>query len=621
MNKTLLSLLFIIFFCQLQAQPESSRFEALPTHPRILFLSAEEQIVRNSVVDNPLISIVHKAIVTACDSFLLQAPVEHVKIGRRMLDKSRECLRRVFYLSYAYRMTHDERYFKRAEQELLAVSSFPDWNPSHFLDVAEMTMAVSIGYDWLYDKLSEESRKTIRTSIIENGINQSLKTQYNGWLNLSNNWNQVCNASMAYGAIATYEDNPELSEKIIQRSIQSIKIPMTAYAPDGGYAEGPMYWSYGTTFNVLLISALEKIAKQDSELANMPGFLKTADYLLHVTGPGGKYFNYSDAREQAEVNPALFWFAEKLQSNNYLLWYQKKYISETPQFLSNERLLPALIIWTMHQPIDKIKTPTSKMWVSNGETPVITMRSSWENPNAIYVGFKGGSPSTSHAHMDIGSFILEADGVRWAIDPGFQEYESLESKGIKIWNNNQNGQRWQVMRYNNRMHNTLMINDSLQRVKGKAVIINTKNSTNYKSAVIDLSSIYSGELLSAKRGVALANNSYVVVRDEIKTGKKEARVQWKILTRASVEINDSHTVTLSQDGKKMTLKITGIDDTRFQTWATTPSTSYDASNKGTTLVGFEVIVPPLTQKEITVLCIPHGTKKKITSKVLPLDNW
>jgi hypothetical protein len=32
----------------------------------------------------------------------------------------------------------------------------------HFLDVAEMTMAVAIGYDWLYDDLSPASRAAIK---------------------------------------------------------------------------------------------------------------------------------------------------------------------------------------------------------------------------------------------------------------------------------------------------------------------------------------------------------------------------------------------------------------------------------------------------------------------------
>ncbi len=50
-------------------------------------------------------------------------------------------------------MTGDPQFKDRAEQEMLGVAAFPDWNPPHFLDVGEMTTAMAIGYDWLYDVL------------------------------------------------------------------------------------------------------------------------------------------------------------------------------------------------------------------------------------------------------------------------------------------------------------------------------------------------------------------------------------------------------------------------------------------------------------------------------------
>jgi len=86
-------------------------------------------------------------------------PNERKMIGKRLLRTSNENLRRIFFLSYAYRMSGQHKYFKRAEAEMLKAASFSDWNPSHFLDTGEMTMALAIGYDWLYDKLSAKSRE------------------------------------------------------------------------------------------------------------------------------------------------------------------------------------------------------------------------------------------------------------------------------------------------------------------------------------------------------------------------------------------------------------------------------------------------------------------------------
>lgn len=111
------------------------------------------------------------SILNTCDRTIEKPPVERILIGRRLLDKSREALKRIFFLSYAWRMTSQEKYYERAVKEMNAVSAFSDWNPSHFLDVAEMTMALSIGYDWLYEKLPDETKVLIRKAITERDSN------------------------------------------------------------------------------------------------------------------------------------------------------------------------------------------------------------------------------------------------------------------------------------------------------------------------------------------------------------------------------------------------------------------------------------------------------------------
>ncbi len=295
----------------------------LPSHPRILLLKGEEKAISNAVSADEVWGNMHQFIIDECDKIIDKPAVERVLIGRRLLDKSREALRRVFYLSYAWRMTSDLKYINRAEKELLAVSAFSDWNPSHFLDVAEMTMAVSIGYDWLYNGLSPESRKLIREAIVEKGLKPSLDSDNNGWLTVSHNWNQVCNAGMTFGALAVYEDEKELSESIVRRAINSIKLPMEDYEPDGAYPEGYSYWGYGTSFNIMFLSVMEKVFGKEYGLDIHPGFFKTAGYLENMTGPTGKAFNYSDAGTETELHPAMFWFADALHDPS-LLWSERR---------------------------------------------------------------------------------------------------------------------------------------------------------------------------------------------------------------------------------------------------------------------------------------------------------
>ena len=605
------------------AQP-NRRIEAttkLPDHPRLLLLKGEEAALKRTLQGDKTWDKLHQSILTECDGMLTAPPLERIKIGRRLLDKSREGLRRVFYLSYAWRMTRQPNYLKRAEKELLTLSAFADWNPTHFLDVAEMTMAVAIGYDWLYNDLSESSRATIKEAILKKGIEPSMDPSYNSWLKATHNWNQVCNAGITYGALAIYEDQPEQSAMLINRAIESIVLPMGDYKPDGAYPEGYGYWGYGTSFNVMFISALERALGSDFGLSQQPGFLKTAGYLENMTGPSGNAYNFSDSGLSGELQPAMFWFAQKLKDPS-LLWVERSRLinSEPKQHIKN-RLLPATLLWSNDIKLSQISEPKALMWAGAGKTPVALMRSSWSDPSAIYVGAKGGSPSTNHAHMDAGSFVMEADGMRWAMDFGMQQYESLESKGVDLWNMKQNSQRWQVFRYNNFVHNTLTVNDQLQRVEGKAPLTGHSANPLFMNAQFDLTSLYEGALRKANRGIAIRDKAYVVVRDELETPATETTVRWVMLTPANVSVTGANQALLTKDGKTLTLQVNEPAGIELKTWPTDPTHDYDTPNPGTVLVGFEVKLPANSKSAITVSLIPTSSVNRPKQPVPSLEQW
>jgi hypothetical protein len=592
----------------------------LVDHPRILFLKDEERGVKTVVSTNAVWSDMHKAILQASDEMIALPTLERVLIGRRLLDKSREAIRRIFYLSYAWRMTGEEKYFLRAEKEMLAVSNFSDWNPTHFLDVAEMTMAAAIGYDWLYGKLSPASKQLIQEAILKKGIEPSLNEKYNGFLTANTNWNQVCNAGMSYGALAIWEDHPEISKQVIERALNSIPLSMNEYQPDGAYPEGYSYWDYGTSFNVMFLSAIEKVFASDFGLSATPGFLKTSGFLENMTANTGLCFNWGDSGSGGNPTPAMFWFATK-NNDPSLLWVEKSYLQKKDfsKFTRN-RLLPAVILWGKDFPLEKITEPKSKTWMGQGANPVYIMRTSWTDTKGIYVGFKAGSASVNHGHMDIGSFIMESDGVRWASDFGSQEYESLESKGIQVFGRTQDAQRWSIFRLNNYAHNTLTVDNQLQRVKGYAKIDAFSDKPPFAYATSDLSTVYENQLASVKRGVAIVDKKFVVVQDELKTLDKQTTVRWTMLTSAQVAITGKNTMTLEKEGKKLFLRVESPTAITMKTWSTEPTTSYDAANPGTMLIGFEAVIPANTESMLKVLLLPER-EAKAKIKSAPLARW
>ena len=381
-----------------RGQEMQAMLEKLPSSPRLFLLRGEEEALRQRIELDPQLKAVWELVLRSADRMLEEPVAERKMEGRRLLGVSRQVLRRMTHLGLAYRLTGEKKYAQRGREEMLAAAGFTDWNPSHFLDVAEMTAGLAIGLDWLDDSLDEPTRETIRAAIISKGLEQSIKNDQ--WSRAKNNWNQVCNAGMALGAMMVAKERPELAEQMVKRAIETVPLAMHEYAPDGAYPEGPMYWDYGTSFNVLLISALQKALGSDFGLLEQPGFDRTADYFVQVKGPTGLWFNYADC-SQAGVfspSPAMHYLAA-WQDRPGLLQDQRRMLQvlvENPAIAkptSTDRLLPMLLIWS--RPGASAGTPAEEHYVAKGMTPVATFRTSWE-ADATFAAIKAGQGSAPH---------------------------------------------------------------------------------------------------------------------------------------------------------------------------------------------------------------------------------
>lgn len=558
-------------------------------HPRLLLTELEKAKVDTLISRNQSIQKLHNYIINASEELLLKPNLKRILTGKRLLSVSREAIKRIFYLSYAYRFSNNEAYAQRAIEEIISICQFQDWNPSHFLDVAEMTMAVSIGYDWLYDNIKEEHRQAIIDAVVNKSFIPSLNDKESRFFNESNNWNQVCNASLLYGAISFMEDAPDLSNHIIERCLYSNPKAISMYSPDGGYPEGYNYWSYGTMYQILLIDALERTFGNDYELLSTPGFLETGYFAQFMTTPLGGCFNFGDSPLRSKGNIPMFWFANK-NSDSSLIYHEFKLLNEQKYVFEEDKFLPLIPILMSRQDNGKPSLPTRHIWKNNGKTPTFVYRSGWDSRNDTYLSVKGGSPSTSHAHMDAGSFIYECNGVRWATDLGMQDYNSLESKGVKLWDNRQEGDRWNIMRMRNDYHNTLSIDSGRHIVKSKAEIIKVFNEDKRKGAVVDLTSTL-GKVKQAHREVSINSDSILSIIDSICIGEKSVQLSWIMVTPTNAHVLSPNSISLKESGKQMLLSIESPIDINICIWPNTPTHPYDAPNPNTVRVGFTTNIP------------------------------
>ena len=185
-------------------------------HPVLLISSGDEALIERMVDSNAKMKLVQRKVYAQANAAVKSGPSSYMLNGKRLLDVSRKSLQNLFSLSYAYRMSKGEQYLKAAVAELDAVCAFPDWHPSHYLDVAELCMGVAIAYDWLYDWLPADTRAAAEKAIEEYALKTGLNTNFSkSFLNSSGNWNQVCSAGLFYGAMAIKDKSPELSRRVL----------------------------------------------------------------------------------------------------------------------------------------------------------------------------------------------------------------------------------------------------------------------------------------------------------------------------------------------------------------------------------------------------------------------
>jgi hypothetical protein len=584
-------------------------------HPRLLASAADFARLRQQVSADPQLKQWLEALSGRAGRILAEAPSRYeIPDGLRLLATSRRVLDRVYTLALMYRLENDRRYADRAWKELAAAAGFKDWNPRHFLDTAEMTHAFAIGYDWLYDAWTPEQRTVLRDAVVQHGLTPAQQTYrrekpYGSWMNARHNWNQVCNGGIGIGALAFADELPELAGDLLQRAITSIQLPMREFAPDGAWNEGPGYWNYATTYNIAFLAALQSALGTDFGLGDIPGFSECGMFPIYVTGPLGRTFNYADGGDGAIRGPQMFWLARRFKRPVYaeyenrvasphvldLVWYQKP--PESPA----TRLLP----------LDKYFRGVE----------VATLRSAWDERDASFVGLKAGDNKANHSNLDLGSFVLDALGTRWALDLGADDYNMPGYFG---------DQRWTYYRLRAEGQNTLVINPSQgpdQDPKAASRILRFDSKPNKAFAIADLTPAYAKHVSLAHRGVALLDRKRVLIQDEVQAARP-AEVWWFMHTRSEVNLSpDKKTATLGTAGARMVARILGPETASFEVMAaqplpTSPNPAMQNKNEGVRKLAIHVA--EVKDARLAVLLVPLKPGESASEdgpRISALNDW
>jgi hypothetical protein len=579
-------------------------------HPRLMLKDKDLENLKQQYASDKVLQKCLKDVLEEADACLGRPMLTYDKIGPRLLHVSRECLNRIYALGLAYRWTGEEKYAKKAAENLLTVCAFNDWNPSHFLDTAEMSHAVGVGYDWLYLYLDASTREKIKAGLIKNGLEQGLIAYEKQWWSKSeHNWNQVCNGGLIAGALAIAESDPQYAEKIIPAAVASLPRALNTYNPDGAWGEGPGYWSYATHYTAYGLTALQTALGKDFGLLKIEGLAKAGNFPIYTAGPTGLYLNLADCGDKSSRRPmpCMFWLARTFDNSLYAA-------DENAQ-IREHSASPEHIVW--YVPAPREKSPEKKLdYYFRGPVEVAVFRSSWDDPDALFVGVKAGYNQVNHGHLDLGNFELEALGVRWARDLGSDNYNMPG-----YWDGGTGGQRWSYYRLNSKSHNIPLLNGENQDPLAKSSFIKIKTETSQPFVLVDLTDAYKKFAQKVVRGVAMVEGRRaVLVQDEFQI-ENPCELTWGMTTDATIQIKEKGTAELTIKDQMLIAKALSPAGAEFVVESAEQKPP-EKANKGVSRLVLRV-PDAKGSVQVAVLLSPVWKSGKIvkTVELKPLEKW
>ncbi|THV07870.1 hypothetical protein K435DRAFT_825197 [Dendrothele bispora CBS 962.96] len=468
--------------------------------------------------------------------------VYHMDGSSGILDNSREIKMRIKAFAYVYRMTNDTKWVERCWQEVS--NSFSDsfgpsddkWNSNHFLDTAEMSAALGIAYDWLYDQWTSDQRSQILNALNTYGLNFGAKAYtdssvtYAWWKNnVTGNWNCVCNGGLTVAALAVLgDDQSGNAQTILDNAIDNAKSNCAmAVSTDGTWAETANYWYFGTTGHAEMASSLMTAAGSDfGLLSTNQDFANTGDFHMYVYGQTS-LFNYGDhgPNKFSTTANSMIFYGDQFKQAQYILFQREQADAAEPwsMFWYNPTVSGAFWDGT---DLDHFFDNELDQWVS--------MRSSWTDINAMYVAMKAGMNNGHQTHndLDVGDFLGSGD----YLSTGYFTSEA------------QDAQRWMYYRKMTEGQNTILVNrtNQLKDTSGTKQGSGTVFTVDQDSTALMASSVHR-----------------VLIQDEVTSS---TTWQWRMHTNATVSVS-GNSATLDLDGKTMKLDILSPSGATFTTSA------------------------------------------------------
>jgi len=344
-------------------------------------------------------------------------------------------------LGLAYQMTGEKRYAEKLRDALIHYSSLSRWAgdahhdpPWHSeLNTAKFCYGYAVGYDSIYDFLSDDERKTVAEAMIRLGILPTLddwvlgKKRIHALDSMGHNWWSVCVSMAGLAALSIVGDHPQ-AEAWANRV--SDVFPEWFYyqgnvlqnKPANFDTKGAFYESIGYADYALSEYLLFRLAYSNvfgkSAAPDIPLLDDAGDFFIHSCYPASDSLmsvNFGDSSLRKNGARTI----RLLLANGYDKPEYHWYLTRTDRGLNN----PVGLLYDNMQTVESVHNDFTQSMLYP-DIGWAVLRSSWRD-NATMLAIKSGF-AWNHAHPDAGSFILFHHGVPLIIDSGNCSYSRRE---------------------------------------------------------------------------------------------------------------------------------------------------------------------------------------------------
>ncbi len=559
----------------------------------------------------------------------------------------------------------DPKWKERAVREIIALTdkvTFPNWAPEEMDLCADFTVGVALGYDWFKDGMNAAQQATAKEYLVQKGMEalaaklegrpvpETALTKMAGTVDdktkkpaakpvekdpkLPPTKAEVTAASALIIAAFCLADEDPAAAKAAAGAVDKVfSRGVAAFAPGGIWHDGMTDGDEVLDSIAMVLQTMRVSGGGDFNLGYLEGMPQAGLARLHLTGPRG-LFNYGDADASGLKHTWVSTWLAGLHGNLGM-----KATTGSGQPGASSAFFGTAGHVMYYNPWAGGDGAAAAFDAVFPGAEVAALRSAWDDPAAAYVALKGGDNELLATQLDLGSFVLDLGGVRWAEELGTEAqrvggYDPNPADRTKRHNFYLAGTRGQ---------NTLVIGaDDIevpkkdpkadpnkkppappltgnQKLDAKGTITGFNSTPERGVAIVDITDAYSTKARSVQRGAMVMRGATpgIVLQDDIAL-KGTSTVEWRMHTKATIAAAGNK-ATLTSGNQILTATLVSPPGASFSTEEPPEPPTEQARDLKAYHV-LQVKLPDAKGEQRITVAFSMGAEAPATP-VIPLTQW